>query len=105
MISRIRYFALLCFALAATSGLAQDVPQQIKDALKRADDAIAKIVAVPNDQRTFDNTVGAFDDLSCRLDDDTALFIFMENVSTDAKTRDEARAGDEAVSNWGVDVG
>ncbi len=100
---RITILLSVVFATCWASG--QEVPQSIKDALKRADDAIAKIVAIPDGARTFDNTMGAFDDLSCKLDTDTSLFIFMENVSPDAKTRDEARAADEAVSNWGIDVG
>lgn len=92
--------AVLFSALAS----AQEVPQQIKDALKRADDAIAKIIAIPDSERTFDNTMGALDDVNARLDTDTSLFIFMENVSPDAKVRDAARVAEEAVSNWGIDV-
>src|SRR5579862_8624478 len=96
--------AVVALAAAAFSS-AQEVPQKIKDALKRADDAIAQIVAIPDDQRTFDNTVGALDDLNTKVDADTSLFIFMENVSPDAKTRDEARAADSAVNDWGIEVG
>jgi len=97
-------FLAVTLTVLACFSSAQEAPQQIKDALKRADDAIAKIIAVPEGQRTFDNTLGAFDDLNARLDDDTNLFIFMQNVSPDAKVRDEARAAEEAVSNWGIDV-
>jgi thimet oligopeptidase len=97
--------AIFLAALIATFAAAQDVPQNIKDALKRADDAIAKIIAVPDGQRTFDNTMGAFDDLSTRLDTDTSLFVFMQFVSNDAKVRDQARAADEAISSWNIDVG
>lgn len=95
--------APLAVALAFSGfGWAQDdVPDSIKAAVKRADDAVAAIVAVPADKRTFDNTVGALDDMSVRLDDDTSIFIFMQNVSPDAKVRDQARASDEFVSNWG----
>jgi len=94
-------FAALCSAFA----LAQDVPQQIKDALKRADESISKIIAIPNERRTFDNTLGAFDDLSTQLDTDTNLFVFMENVSTDANVRAQARVADQAINDWGIEVG
>jgi len=100
-----RCFAMLALAAMACATLAQEVPAAIKDALKRADDRIAKIVAIPNNQRTFDNTVGAIDDLSTQLDTDTSMFIFQQYVSTDAKTRDDARAADEAVTNWSIEVG
>lgn len=94
----------LIAAMAITAS-AQQVPQAIKDALKRADDVIAKIIAIPDDQRTFDNTLGALDEMGVRLDNDTSLFIFQQFVSTDGNTRDEARAADEMVSNWGTELG
>lgn len=93
---------LSAFALAVQ---AQEAPPQIQQALKKADDAIAKIVAVPDSQRNFDNTLGAYDDLATQLDTDTSLFIFMQNVSTDSKVRDEARVADEVVTNWLISLG
>ncbi|AIE85316.1 M3 family metallopeptidase [Fimbriimonas ginsengisoli] len=100
-----RAFTALGLGALALAASAQEVPAPISDALKRADDAVAKIVAVPDAQRNFENTLGAYDDMSTQLDRDTSLFIFMENVSTDAKERDNARAADEAVSNWGINLG
>jgi thimet oligopeptidase len=98
---------LLCAgaAFAVAIAQAQEVPQTIKDALKRADDAVAKIIAIPDSQRTFENTVGALDEISVRLDDDTSLFIFMQNVSPDSAVRDQARAADEFVTNWAIALG
>ena len=94
---------LLAAIAAGTS--AQEAPQSIKDALKKADEVIAKIIAVPDGQRTFDNTLGALDEMGVRLDNDTSLFIFQQFVSTDGNTRDQARAADEMVSNWGTELG
>lgn len=91
--------ALLAIVQAAP---AQDVPADITSAIKRADDAIAKIVAVPDGQRTLANTLVALDDVTTRLDTDTSLFVFQQYVSTDANVRDSARAADETLSNWGV---
>jgi thimet oligopeptidase len=97
--------------LAATAVLwagayAQEgVPEPIKAATKRADDAVAKIIAVPKSQRNFANTLGALDDISTRLANDTSLFLFQQYVSTDAKTREESRAADEWVTNWEIGLG
>lgn len=95
-------FLALCGAFAHAQDL---VPDKIKAAVKKADDAVAAIIAIPNDKRSFDNTIGALDDINVRLDDDTSLFIFQQYVSTDAKERDDARAADEYVSNWGIQLG
>ncbi len=95
---------VLCLG-AITSTCQAEVPPSIKDALKRADALVAKIVAIPDKQRTFKNTLGALDDLSGMLDDAVSLPIFMENVSNDSKVRDNAREAEELVSNWQISVG
>lgn len=92
-------------ALAVAISGAQEVPPKIKTALKTADEKIAKIIAIPAAKRTFDNTLGALDEVSVHLDNDTSLFIFQQYVSTNAKERDDARAADEAVTNWSIEVG
>ncbi len=84
---------------------AQETPRPIKDAIQRAEVAITRIVQIKDSERTFDNTLGALDNLNARLDDDTSLCIFLENVSPSAKERDDARAADEEVSNWQVTEG
>src|SRR4051794_36282099 len=91
---------LAAFCAAGTGWAQDDVPPSIKAAIKKADDAVAAIVAVPASNRTFDNTVGAMDDMSVRLDDDTSLFLFQQYVSTDAAVRDQSRASEEFVGNW-----
>ncbi|MEA2552510.1 MAG: thimet oligopeptidase, partial [Fimbriimonadaceae bacterium] len=96
-----RLAPLLAVLCAAGVGWAQDdVPASIKAAVKKADDAVTAIVAVPAGNRTFDNTVGALDDISVRLDDDTSMFLFQQYVSTDAAVRDQSRASEEFVGNW-----
>lgn len=97
--------ALTAVWLASVFGSAQDVPTEIRDALKRADEAVAKIIAIPDKDRTFENTLGALDAISVRLDNETSLFLFMQYVSTDAKVREQSRAADELVSNWAVELG
>jgi len=89
----------------AAAAFTQEVPANVVAALKKADAAVAKIIAIPDGERNFDNTIGALDDISTQLDTDTSLTLFMQFVSTDAKVRDGARAAEEAVSNWGIDLG
>jgi len=102
-LAKLRLALLLVFA--ATLASAQEAPQSIKDALARADDAIAKIVSVPDSERTYANTLGAYDDMLARLERETSMFIFMSNVATDAKERDASRAAEELVGNWQVEAG
>lgn len=89
----------LGLALSATS-FAQGNLDTVKKALADADAAVQKIVAVPNGQRTWENTVLAIDDFSTKLDNDTSLFVFMQFVSTDATQRDDASTADEQITNW-----
>lgn len=105
MPSPIRLYLVALSAIIASAVHAQDVPQKIKDALQRADDGIAKIISVPTGQRTFDNTLGELDDITTRLDTETSPFVFLQFVSTNPTERDAARAADEAVTNWSIEIG
>ncbi|MEQ1936550.1 MAG: hypothetical protein ABL962_22085, partial [Fimbriimonadaceae bacterium] len=99
-----RVLLLMGLVAVASASLAQDVPKPITDALARADSEIAKIIAIPTAERTFDNTLGALDGVSAQLDIDTSLLIFMQYVSTKADEREAARLADETVSNWAIDL-
>lgn len=95
---------LACAAFAMVAR-AQDVPPAVTEALNAADAAVAKIIAVPPSQRTFDNTVGALDDLGTNLDTATSLPIFMQNVAASEKEREDARAAEEVVTAWQIALG
>ncbi len=84
---------------------AAEVPANITAALAKAEAAVQAIVKVPNDQLNFDNTLGALDELSVRLDNDTSLTIFMQYVSGDAKEREDSRDAEEAVTNYLIELG
>ena len=86
--------AVACLSIL-TVAFAQEVPASVKAAITEADAAIAKIVAVPDAQRTWDNTLGAFDDAMARLERATSLPIFMANVATDAKARADVKTDEE----------
>ena len=96
-------FTFLAVLLAALSA-AQEVPQSIKDALAAADAAIAKVVAVPDAERTFENTMLPLDDMDVRLDQAISIPLFMQNVSTDANERNVARAAEQVVSDWYIET-
>lgn len=97
--------AMLATVLTA-SAAAQDYPKDspVAAQLARADEAVAAIVAIPDAQRTFDNTIGAFDDLMVRLGTDTNMIAFMAHVSTDAAEREAGQRAEEHVTNWAIAV-
>ena len=83
-------------------------PRQLTAHCRAAVDAakaeLAKIAAVPDAQRTFDNTVAALDRAMFELSDDAAPDVFLEQVSTSAAVRDAANACDVEISQFDVDV-
>ena len=93
--------------LAAFSSLvnAQEVPVNVKAAIAAAEESVQSVVRVPADKRTFANTIGAIDALNTRLESATSLPIFLQNVSPDAKIRDDARAAEEAVTEFAIQLG
>ncbi len=94
--------ASFCLCLAAHAGPIVDLTQAV---LKKADRDLAEIVKIPKANRSFENTMAAFDDISTRVDSETSLSIFMQNVSGDAKVREDALAAEEIVNNWSIDQG
>ncbi len=88
---------------AKPAEIAADSP--VADALRRSEAAIQAIVAVPDGQRTFDNTVGAVDDLIVRLRLDTEMMQFMAYVSTDEAERERGRRAEEDVRSWFIELG
>jgi thimet oligopeptidase len=98
-------FALLAFLFTNAAFAQAPVPANVEAAIKRADAEVAKLVAIPDKQRTFDNTVLALDNLQDDLNTATSLTIFLSNVSPDASVRAGARAAEEAVNNWSIELG
>ncbi|MCC6907388.1 MAG: Zn-dependent oligopeptidase [Phycisphaerales bacterium] len=81
-----------------------DIPGLIEDAIAQADKAVAAIIAVPDEKRTFENTLGAIDDLLARLDGGTNMAQFMAYVSTDAAERDASNAAQLRIESWMIDL-
>ncbi|MDQ2985454.1 MAG: Zn-dependent oligopeptidase [Armatimonadota bacterium] len=94
----------LAMLLVATLAVAQEVPQSIKDALAAADAEVAKVISVPDAERTFENTMLPLDDMDVRLDQALSIPLFMANVSTDANERNVARASEQVVVDWYIET-
>ncbi len=95
------FLAMAVVVLVPGKTQAQDTAESpVADALKKADAAIAKIVAVPDDERNFTNTVGAIDRLIVNLRLDTEFLQFMAYVSPDAALRERGSQAEEDVRNW-----
>jgi thimet oligopeptidase len=92
------------FVEPATAAPSQEAQGPVSASLKKADDAVAAIVAVPDGKRSLVNTLAALDDLLVRLDSETAWQQFMAHVSTDAEQRNAGQAAEEQVSNWKIDL-
>ncbi len=96
----------VCIGMVLLGGLkmvgADVVPPDspVTIALRRAEEAIAKIVAIPDEQRTFENTLIPIDDFIVRLRLETELVQFMNYVSPDAAMREIGRQAEEDMRNW-----
>ena len=65
-----------------------------------ANASIDAIVAIPDEQRTFANTVVALDDAAARFFNDSRMTAFMAQVSTDSEQRARGRQASADVSDW-----
>ncbi len=92
--------------LGIACGTHAEVPADspVRDALIRADDGVRRIVAVPANQRTFENTIVALDDVLARLELDTNVPMFLAYVSTDSAQRESGQRAEEDVTNWLIDM-
>ncbi|MCH2133900.1 MAG: Zn-dependent oligopeptidase [Phycisphaerales bacterium] len=104
------FAAVAVFASLATAAPpVPQTPEQLQAhydaAMAEADLAIEAIVAVPDDRRTFENTVLAIDDMHARLDAAIGMPLFMAYVHPDATIRDVSRAAYGHYGNWMVELG
>lgn len=89
----------------ASAGMVTAPTNSIDLAIAKANSAIAKIVSVPTGERTFDNTIGAIDELLANFEGQTSMFLFMSYVHPEADIRDAAKAAEEKYNNFLVDLG
>jgi thimet oligopeptidase len=81
-------------------------PEQIAAACQAAmdacDEAVGRIVAIPDAQRTFANTLLALEDTTDNLSQASGAHAFMAYVSADDGLRNTAREWDEKLDKYGV---
>jgi len=109
---RMLTLALMCSCPLAAAAISPAVPQTPEElglrfdtALDEANARIANIIAIPDSQRTFENTVLAMDDINAHFDRAGNLMAFMGYVHPDAAMRKAGRAREEAWTNWSIDLG
>ncbi|HIO53094.1 MAG TPA: hypothetical protein EYN32_05560, partial [Phycisphaerales bacterium] len=81
----------------------EELTATVVAAFTAADEEIAIIIAIEDDQRTFGNTVGALDDMMARLDGAANMPAFMAYVHTDAGIREAAQGAAQLWSDWSID--
>ncbi len=84
---------------------AEMVESEIAAAMAKSDEILAAMVAVPKGKRTFENTMRPLDDVAGLMSAAFGKYAFMAYVSNDAALRDVARAQEEALSKYQVDLG
>lgn len=104
------FVSLLILLFVATSSADRPIPEspeeltaQVQQAFAHADIEIATIIAIPNNERTFENTVGALDDMMARLDNASNIPAFMAYVHPDAGIRDASQGAAQMWSDWSID--
>ena len=97
--------AALGLMASSASAFEDDAASPIAAALKKADAGVEKILAIPDNQRTFENTLGELDGIEVQLQIDTNMIQFMKNVSHDKDERDRGAKAEEDFNNWLIELG
>jgi len=81
------------------------VARECEAAMRACDEAIAAIVATPDDQRTFANTFVALETAVDHIAQADGNYAFMSYVAEDDALRETAREWDERLSKYAVEIG
>ena len=83
-------------------------PGQVTDACERAiaacDAAVDAIVATPDGERTFANTLGALEAATDGVSQASGQYAFMAYVATDADLREAGREAEERIDKYLIDL-
>ena len=82
-----------------------DITQNVESAIARSDAVLDAMLAVPHDQRSYDNTMGPINELSDDLHQTFGKFAFLGYVADDADLREIAREGEQRLDKYQVDLG
>jgi thimet oligopeptidase len=88
-----------------TTVTAEAIERECAAAMAGSDEVLAAMVAVPRNERTFENTMRPLDDVMGLMHEAFGRYAFMAYVSSDAAMRDAARAQEEALEKYQVDLG
>jgi thimet oligopeptidase len=100
MRSRALLLAAALVPLAAFARAQSDGESPIAEAVTRANAALARVAALPDDQRTYANTVLALDDVQATFFEEARMAGFMADVSPDAEERARGRRAKADLSDW-----
>jgi len=102
-------FALIAAAIALplSSARAQlgKTLEEYQAWLDRADQRIQAIIEVPDDERTYENTLGALDDVNARLVNALTFPQVLALLSPHAEDRDVGNAVEAALTEWQIETG
>ena len=106
---RLFRFALIGGVIALTLSSAQaqlgKTLEEYRLSLDRADAEIQRIVDVPDERRTFENTLGALDDVYGRLAMELTFPQAIGLLSPHAEDRDVGNAVEAALTGWQIETG
>jgi len=90
----------------AGSTIAADITPDspVYDEIIRAEKEVRAIVRIPDDRRTFENTIWAMDDMFARLNFSTGMTQFMNYVHPDAADRARGQRAIQDLQNWLIDL-
>jgi thimet oligopeptidase len=93
---------LACATLARAERAAHHA--DVEKWLAWGDAQVRKIIEVPDDQRTFENTLGALDDISARITTECLHNVVLAYLSPDAADRESGHAVEAALNEWAVNL-
>ena len=98
---------MLGVALAVCAGRAGAAKEfsEYEKWLTWADEQIQQIIEVPDDQRTYENTLGALDDVAARVLTEVQFAIVLSVLSPDAEDRAVGNQVEAALDAWGIALG
>lgn len=106
--SRACLLAILLWSGVSSVAFGREQPPEaspVAAQLAAADAAVAAIIAVPDAQRTYENTLLALDDVQARLYTDTAILQFLQYVSPDASIRAAGERATQEVTDYLIVMG
>ena len=81
-----------------------DVTQACEDAIAACDAGVDAVVATADGERTFANTLGALEAATDHVSQASGQYAFMAYVAEDGELRDAARASEERIDKYLVDL-